>query len=204
MAQSSEAYVRHLFERSIALKRRVADEQAATIVRMAEIAADAIHAGGKLLLCGNGGSAADAQHFAAELLVRLRPHVNRPPLPAISLNFDMSSVTACANDYSFEEYWERLIQAVGNPGDVLIAISTSGRSPNIVRALIAARAKGITTLGLLGGEGAPALQECDLALLVPASETGRVQEAHITIGHALLELVEEMWLARQSTPVPLI
>lgn len=184
--------VRSLFETSITLKQQVMETQADVIVRMAEVIYQSLRQGGKVLLCGNGGSAADAQHLAAELLVRLRPHVNREGIPALALATDASSLTACGNDYSFEIYYERMVRALGKPGDVLIGITTSGRSPNIVRALRAAREKGMVTTGLLGSEGGLALAECDLALVVPSSETGRVQEVHVTVGHAVLELVEDL------------
>ena len=185
-------HVRDLFARSIDLKHQVSERYAGTIVQIAEVVADAILRGRKVLLCGNGGSAADAQHLAAELLIRLRPHIDRAPLPALALAADTSSLTACANDYSFEVYYERMTQALGAPGDILIAITTSGRSPNVVRALQAARQKQMVTVGLLGGGAEPALSHCDWAVVVPSTETGRVQEAHIAIGHALMELVEDM------------
>lgn len=170
------------------------ETQSDTIVRMAEATFHSLRKDGKVLLCGNGGSAADAQHLAAELLVRLRPHINRASIPALALALDTSSLTACGNDYSFESYYERMVFALGKPGDVLIGITTSGRSPNVMRALRAARERGMTTIGLLGGDGGLALAECDLALVVPSSVTGRVQEAHITVGHALMELVEDLLL----------
>jgi D-sedoheptulose 7-phosphate isomerase len=185
---------RSMFEDSIAVKQEILETQLETIVRMAEVIAESIEHGGKLLLCGNGGSAADAQHLAAELLVRLRPHVNRDGIPALALAADMSSITACGNDYSFEAYYERLVQALGRSGDILIGITTSGKSPNVIRALRAARERGLTTIGLLGDEGGPALADCDLALIVPSKITGRIQESHITIGHAMMELVEELLL----------
>ncbi len=187
--------VRALFQASIALKQRVMESHAETIVHMARMVHRALEAGGKLLLCGNGGSAADAQHLAAELLVRLRPHVDRHPLPALALALDPSSLTACGNDYGFEIYFERMTRALGRPGDVLLGISTSGRSPNVVAALRAARESGLVTLGFLGGTGGLALAQCDIALVVPSMETGRIQEAHITAGHALMELVEDLTLA---------
>jgi len=185
-------HVRSLLARSIDLKRQVSERDAGTIVQMAGVVADAILRGGKVLLCGNGGSAADAQHLAAELLIRLRPLIDRSPIPALSLATDVSSLTACANDYGFEVYYERMTQALGAAGDILIAITTSGRSPNVVRALQAARQKHMITIGLLGGGAEPALSHCDWAVVVPSTETGRVQEVHISIGHALMELVEEM------------
>ncbi len=185
-------HVRELFARSAALKSEVSALHAETIVEIAELIAGALEGGGKVLFCGNGGSAADAQHLAAELLVRLRPTVHRQALPALSLAVDSSSMTACANDLEFDAYYERMVQALGRPGDVLIGLSTSGRSMSVVHALRAARESGLRTVGLLGGEGQPALAHCEMAIVVPSDETGRVQEAHITIGHAVLEVVEDL------------
>lgn len=193
----SSAKVRALFEASIATKQLVLQNHVPDIVRIATACARALRGGGKLLLCGNGGSAADAQHLVAELLVRLRPHINRQALPAIALAMDTSSLTATGNDYGFEIHYERMVQALGQPGDVLIGISTSGKSPNVIRALEAARKKGMITVGLLGGAAQPALAHCDLALVVPSHETGRIQESHITAGHAIMELVEDAVLSRK-------
>jgi D-sedoheptulose 7-phosphate isomerase len=190
--------VRDLFRRSIELKQKLIEGHADRVVAMADICVDALCKGGKLLLCGNGGSAADAQHLAAEMLVRLRPDVNRDGVPAIALALDASSMTACGNDYSFEVYFERMTRALGRPGDVLIGITTSGRSPNVIKAMQAARQIGMTSLGLLGGTGGPALAECDMALVVPSTETGRIQEGHIAIGHALMELIEDGLIAREA------
>ena len=191
--------VRQLFDRSIRVKQDVAGQHASTIVAIALEIVSSLERGGKLLLCGNGGSAADAQHLAAEMLIRLRPHINRDAIPALSLATDMSSITACANDYEYDAYFERMTRALGRPGDVLMGITTSGRSASVVRALRAARQGGLRTIGLLGGGGQPALAECDVALLVPSDETGRIQEAHITIGHAVMELVEDSLLKRRAT-----
>ncbi len=162
-----------------------------TLVDMSEVIADSIAAGGKLLICGNGGSAADSQHLAAELLVRLRTEVSRDGIPALALAMESSTMTACCNDYSFEAMFERMVNTLGNPKDVLLGITTSGKSLNVIRALRAARAKGMRGLGFLGCDGGPTLQECDLAFIAPSHVTGRIQEAHITAGHALLELVED-------------
>jgi len=156
----------------------------------------AILTGNKLLLCGNGGSAADAQHLAAEFLVRLRPDVNRQGLPAIALTMDSSTLTAFANDYEFDGLFERMVQALGKPGDVLLGISTTGNSRNVVRALRKAQSIGITTLGFLGAGGGEAIDACDHAFVVPSSETALVQVAHITAGHALLIGVEDALLAQ--------
>ena len=187
-------HVRDLLRRSIVLKEKLIADHAPVVVRMADRCVESLAKGGKLLLCGNGGSAADAQHLAAELLVRLRPDVNRDGVPAIALAVDVSSLTACGNDYSFEAFYERMVRTLGKPDDLLIAITTSGKSPNVIKALKAARGIGMGTLGFLGGNGGPALEHCDLALVVPSTETGRVQESHITMGHALIELIEDALL----------
>ncbi len=187
-------HVRDIFSRSIDLKRTVIERHCGDVVVMAKLCVRSLGAGGKLLLCGNGGSASDAQHLAAELLVRLRPDLDRQAIPAIALTMDSSSMTACGNDYSFEVFFARMVEALGKPGDVLLGITTSGRSPNILKALQTARRIGMTTIGLLGGSG-PAPQYCDASLVVPSSETGRVQEVHITAGHALMELIEDGLLA---------
>jgi D-sedoheptulose 7-phosphate isomerase len=188
--------IQSMFAESIAVKQQLMEEHAGDVLAMAELITESLQRGGKLLLCGNGGSAADAQHLAAELLVRLRPNVNRDGIAALALATDTSSLTACGNDYAFDDYYERLVRALGRPGDVLIGITTSGRSRNIVRALRAARDQQMTALGLLGDDGGDALGECDLALIVPSRITGRIQEAHITIGHALMEVVEDLLISR--------
>lgn len=186
---------RALFQQSIEVKTAILEgDHIANLVRMSEVIADAIAAGGKLLFCGNGGSAADAQHLAAELLVRLRPHVNRDGIPALALAMESSTMTACGNDYSFDALYERMVNTLGNKGDVLLGITTSGKSPNVIRALKAAKAKGMHAMGFLGCGGGPALADCDLAFVAPSTATGRIQEAHITAGHALMELVEDRLL----------
>ena len=191
-----EGQARAVFEASIEVKRAVVESHLDTLVLMAEVIATSLAGGGKLLLCGNGGSASDAQHLATELLVRLRSEVDRDGLPALALAVDSSSLTACGNDYSFEHYYERMTRTLGKPGDVLLGISTSGKSANVIRALRTARAGGMAALGFLGGDGGPALAECDLAFVVPSKATGRIQESHITAGHALLEMVEDLLLER--------
>jgi len=145
--------------------------------------------GGKLLLFGNGGSAADAQHLAAELVIRYS--ANRRPLAAIALTTDTSALTACANDLGFDSIFERQIEALGRADDVAIAISTSGKSANVLRGLKQARAMGLRTVGLGGGAGGllPAL--CDAVILVPSVETARIQEMHIMIGHMLCKALEQ-------------
>lgn len=197
------ATARSMFQASIDLKQKVLEAQMETVARIAEAMYQSLSQGGKILLCGNGGSAADAQHLAAELLVRLRPHVDRPGIPALALAVDTSSLTACGNDYDFEVYFERMTRALGRPGDILIGITTSGKSTNVIRALRAAHEKEMLSIGLLGGDGGAALAACDLALVVPSNVTGRIQEVHITVGHVLMELVEDSLLEGgffQSSP----
>lgn len=196
---SAELHINALFERSIAAKQATISTCLPAMGRIAGLLSESIRGGGKILFCGNGGSAADAQHLAAELLVRLRPHVNRPPIAAIALALDSSSMTACGNDYSYEDFYARMVEALGRPGDVLFGITTSGKSPNVIKALEKARAMGLRTVGFLGCGGGPALPLCDEALVVPSDETGRIQEVHITAGHAILEVVEDKLLADQAT-----
>jgi D-sedoheptulose 7-phosphate isomerase len=187
----AESLIRAALAESIKVKQAVSDEGVEVISAIALRCADAIAGGHKLLFCGNGGSAADAQHLAAELLVRLRPDVNRQGLPAIALTLDVSTITACSNDYGYEALYERMVEALGQEGDVLIGITTSGKSVNVLRALKRARALGLHTVGFLGADGGPALELCDLALVVPSATTSRIQETHITVGHIAMELVEE-------------
>ncbi|MGH9932678.1 MAG: D-sedoheptulose-7-phosphate isomerase [Pyrinomonadaceae bacterium] len=149
---------------------------------------EALKSGNKILLCGNGGSAADAQHIAAELVGRYEQQ--RRAFPAISLTTDTSALTALSNDYGYDEVFARQVEALASAGDVLIAISTSGKSPSVVRAAEQARAQGCRTIALTGCAGEPLAGHCDLAVVVPSERTSRVQEAHITIGHLWCEMVE--------------
>ena len=176
------------FRESTALKEQVLSAQAPIIAAMAEALVACLRQGGKVLLAGTGGSAADAQHLAAELVNRFLGE--RPALPAIALTTDTSILTATANDRAFEEVFARQVEALGRPGDVLLLLSTSGRSPNLHRALQAARARRIGVLALLGGDGGGLPPQCDLALVVPSALSPRVQEVHILIGHILCEAVE--------------
>lgn len=200
MPTSEELYeiqARALFDRSLAVKARVRDEHLASVAAIAGLAVECLAKGNKLLLAGNGGSAADAQHIAAEFLVRLRTEVNRRALPAIALSLDVSTLTASANDYGYERIYARALEGLGREGDVFLGFTTSGRSPNILRAFEAASAIGIKTAGFLGGDGGAALALCDQALVVPSTEAGRVQEVHITAGHAIVEIVEDALKARR-------
>ena len=196
---SAQKHIKDLFLRSVATKQATLETCLPAMERIALLFAEALQTGKKLLFCGNGGSAADAQHLAAELLVRLRPMVNRPPIPAIALALDSSSLTACGNDYSFHDIYARAVSALGQRGDVLVGITTSGKSPNVLRACEAARKQGLHNVGFLGCGGGPALALCDEALVVPSKETGRIQETHITAGHAILEVVEDILLAKDKS-----
>jgi len=151
---------------------------------------DALKSGNKILLCGNGGSAADAQHIAAELVGRYEQE--RRGFPAISLTTDTSALTAVSNDYGYEEVFARQVEALAVAGDVLIAISTSGKSPSVLKAADQARALGCKTIALTGCSGEPLTSHCDLAVVVPSDRTSRVQEAHITIGHLWCEIVDKV------------
>lgn len=185
-----------MMTKSADLKRRIATELANAVVGVVDACEASIRGGGKLFFCGNGGSAADSQHLATELLIRLRGSVERNSWPALALTLDPAMLTACGNDYGYDRVFERPLRGLGRRGDVLFGITTSGRSPNVVKALAAAREMGIVAVGLLGGTGEPALALCDHVLLVPDEETARIQECHIALGHAVLELLEDRLVAR--------
>jgi len=151
---------------------------------------DAFEHGHKLLLCGNGGSAADSQHIAAEFMIRLSHDLERPAIPAIALTTDSSNLTAGGNDIGYENVFARNVEGLGNKGDVLIAISTSGNSVNVIKAVDKAHEKGMTVIGLIGGSGGKLKALVDIAIVVPSVSTQRIQEGHITIGHIFCEAVE--------------
>lgn len=160
-----------------------------TVEKIAEASIHALRAGHKLLLAGNGGSAADAQHLAAEFVVRLCD--DRPGIPAIALTTDSSALTAISNDYGFQYLFSRQIETLGQKGDVFFGISTSGKSPNIITALKAARGRGLITVGFTGKDGGMMPELCDYTLIIPASDTQKIQECHITLGHILCGLIEK-------------
>jgi D-sedoheptulose 7-phosphate isomerase len=191
-----EDKIKSLFKNSIALKSKCIEGGFDSLSRMGDFIVDSIINGGKLMLCGNGGSAADAQHLAAELVVRLRPTYNRRGLPAIALAMDTSTITACGNDYSYDMLYSRTLESIGNSGDCLLGITTSGNSQNIFKAMELAQRMNIKTFGFLGAGGGKLLELCDEAFLVPGDETGRVQECHITAGHALMEHIEDRLIER--------
>jgi D-sedoheptulose 7-phosphate isomerase len=179
---------------SAALKLAVAETQGALIQAIIECAWDSLQRGGKLLFCGNGGSAADAQHLATECMVRLESE--RCPIPALALTTDTSLLTAAGNDHGFETIFARQIAGLGRRGDVLVAISTSGNSPNVVCAVEEARRRELQTIGLLGKDGGRLQDLVHLALVVPSSNTQRIQEVHITVGHIVCGALERR-VARQ-------
>jgi D-sedoheptulose 7-phosphate isomerase len=187
-----------MMEKSAALKQRIARELGDAVVGVVGACERTLNGGGKLMFCGNGGSAADSQHLATEMLVRLRPNQNRRPIAALALTLDPAMLTAGGNDYGYNSVFERPLRGLGREGDVLFGITTSGRSKNVIVALQAAREMGIITVGLLGGDGRPAIDACDHVLLVPDTETARIQECHIALGHAVLELLEDRMIANGS------
>jgi D-sedoheptulose 7-phosphate isomerase len=187
------AHLRQHFEEGIELRRRMAQTMPAEIVRAGEALAAAMKAGRKALACGNGGSAADSQHFAAEMVGRFERE--RPGMPAIALTTDTSALTAIANDYDFDRVFSKQVEALGNPGDVLLAISTSGNSKNVVEAIKAAQAKELVVIALTGRDGgamAKMLRANDFHLNVAHPRTMRVQEIHLLVIHCLCEVVDNV------------
>lgn len=177
------------FQESADVKRRFVQDHADRIVHLACLLAESFRAGRKVLLFGNGGSATDASHLAAEFVGRY--HRDRQPLPALALATDMAAVTCIANDYAYDEIFARQVRAHGQKGDLAIAISTSGNSANVLKAVEAARAAGLITVGWTGGSGGKLAGLVDHAFVVPSAVTARIQESHITLGHVLCELIDE-------------
>lgn len=168
-----------------------------TLTDIANKAVESIRSGGKIMFCGNGGSAADSQHLAAELVGR--QNYNRAPAAGIALTVDTSALTAIGNDYGYDSVFSRQVEAIGNAGDVLIGISTSGRSQSVVRAIEAAKAKGVTTVSFTGREPRN-MSIADILLCVPATETAKIQELHITCGHIVFALVERILFPAEAPP----
>jgi D-sedoheptulose 7-phosphate isomerase len=191
MALTADAFRKietHLLQ-SAEIKRQTAASCAGSIARAVEVIAAVFLSRGKLLLCGNGGSAADCQHMAAEFVSRFSKDLDRRALPAIALTTDTSFLTAFGNDCGFEGVFERQVEALGSPGDVLIAISTSGNSPNVIRAVEAARKRSMSTIALTGNGGRLSAM-ADVPIAVPSTDTQYIQEAHLAVEHILCELVE--------------
>lgn len=182
--------IHSILQESIRVKQSILDDPTwqVKLADAAEAWIDALKGGGKVLFCGNGGSAADAQHLAAELSGRF--YVDRDPLPAEALHVNTSYLTAVANDYSYDEVYARMVKGIGRGGDVLVAISTSGNSSNILRAIEEARIRGMVVIGMTGDTGGKMAAVCDHLLNVPSSDTPRIQEVHILLGHILCELTE--------------
>ncbi|HUE29975.1 MAG TPA: D-sedoheptulose 7-phosphate isomerase [Verrucomicrobiae bacterium] len=188
-SNTTQSAIRALFEASARAREVFLDENADALERAVDLVAEALAAGRTLLLFGNGGSAADAQHLAAEFVGRFQRE--RRPLRAIALTTDTSALTAIANDYGYDEVFARQVRALGTPGDVALALSTSGRSASVLRAVEACRELGVRTIGLTGGDGGALAGRVDLCLRVSAStHAARIQETHILIGHVLCELVD--------------
>lgn len=194
MTLLKENQIESLFRDSIDIKKKCMDNGFDSIRTMGEEISISIERGNKMMLCGNGGSAADAQHLAAEMLVRLRPYNNRNGIPAISLAQDTSTITACGNDFGYDYLFSRAVESLGKEGDCLIAITTSGNSKNVILAMQSAKKMGIKVFGFLGNGGGAASELCDASFIVPSDITGRIQECHITAGHALMEYIEDRLL----------
>lgn len=203
MHQDIKEKIKQTFIDSVSVKQTIIkDGLYEVLLDAGDIIASSISNGGKLLICGNGGSAADAQHLAAEFLIRLTSDVNRNSIPALSLAQDTSTLTACINDFGSDDIFKRVFSALSSEGDVLLAITTSGNSKNIIETLKLANEREIYSLGFLGNDGGEALSYCDAAFVVPDKTTARIQESHITAGHALLQYVEDQllesnWLTKE-------
>ena len=182
------ACLRRGYERHLACMARLQGEPLAGLRRLVLLMETTLAGGGKVLACGNGGSASDAQHLVAELVGRYLKE--RRALPAVALNADGSVLTCLSNDYDYERVFARQVEALGRPGDLLLAISTSGRSPNIVRVLKVSRDLGLRTAALLGRDGGPALAEAELSIVVPSQETARIQECHGLMIHLMCEALD--------------
>lgn len=183
-------YVQAQLSESADTKKKMAEACTPYILKAADILITAFQNKKKVLLCGNGGSAADSQHIATELVIRLNEK-ERPPLPAIALTTDSSNLTAGANDLGFDRVFARSVEALGEEGDILIALSTSGNSQNVNNAIRKAKEKGMKVVGLLGKGGGRSKDLVDIAIVIPSDDTQRIQEGHITIGHILCGLVEQ-------------
>lgn len=192
------AEIQRLARESATVKELFFSAHADRVAQAADLIIQALARGKKILLFGNGGSAADAQHIAAELVNRYTRE--RPALAAIALTTDTSILTSIANDSSYDDIFSRQIEALGQPGDIAIAISTSGQSENVIKGVQAARARGLYTVGLLGRDGGAVGQLVDLALIVESDQTPRIQEVHITIGHILCDLIERAMASSSSRP----
>ena len=182
--------IKKAFNDSITIKQKFVAENIDTIVEVSNLLAETFNRGGKLLLFGNGGSASDASHIAAEFVNRFRKE--RPAFPAIALNTDTAVLTSIANDYDYSDVFVRQLKAIAQEGDVVIAISTSGSSQNVIKAVDAARTRKLRTVAFTGAKGDKLASRCDYIFAVPSDNTPRIQETHITLGHVLCQMVEEI------------
>jgi D-sedoheptulose 7-phosphate isomerase len=193
MKPTPRDYILATYEESLAAKKAFIEQNIETIIQACELISGSLKSGHKLMICGNGGSAADAQHMAAEMVGRML--IERNPLPALALTTDTSNITAIANDYSYDAIFEKQVQGLGQKGDVLLAISTSGNSKNVVKAVEAAKAKGIITISMTGGTGGKLKDMCDCNLNVELGKnSSRIQETHIFIVHSLVDLMDRFFL----------
>jgi D-sedoheptulose 7-phosphate isomerase len=185
-----EAFIRDELTASAETKKKIIEACSQSIVKAVDAIIDALNKKKKILFCGNGGSAADSQHLATEFVIRMNPSIKRPGIAAMALSTDTSMLTAGANDIGYDNVFARAVEALGNDGDILIGISTSGKSESVNNAFRMARSKGMKSIGLLGKDGGTSKSLCDVAIIVPSNDTQRIQEGHITIGHIICGLVE--------------
>ena len=186
-----QSFIQDSLKASSQLKLKIAEQCSADISKAIDVIINAFNHKKKILLCGNGGSAADAQHLATECVIRLSPDIKRPGLPAIALTTDTSMLTAGANDLGYDNVFARAVEALGNEGDVLIGITTSGNSASVNNAFIKAREKKMATIAFLGKDGGKSKKLADTAIIVPSDDTQRIQEGHIAIGHIIFQEVEQ-------------
>ncbi|MFC1709417.1 SIS domain-containing protein [Candidatus Omnitrophota bacterium] len=184
-----ENIIEALIKESILVKERIIAESIPNIQKIVDLCINTLRDGGKIILCGNGGSAADCQHIATELLVRFKK--NRKSLPAIALTTNTSTLTACGNDFGFNAIFSRQLESLGNKNDLLLAISTSGKSKNIIEAVKKAKVLDMKTIAFTGENGGDLARSCDLSFIVPSRVTARIQEAHACVGHIICELIED-------------
>lgn len=184
--------IKESIEESIKVKRKLLEQCTNSIIETAITLIECLKEGKKILICGNGGSAADSQHLAAELVIRYRSSVNRPSIPAIALTVDPSISSAGGNDIGFDNVFSRCVESYGQKGDTLIGISTSGNSENVYRAIKTAKEKELRTIGLLGSNGGKIAEICEKSVIVPSNITARIQESHIVVAHIWCEIIEEV------------
>jgi D-sedoheptulose 7-phosphate isomerase len=183
-------FILEQLEESAETKKQTIDACTNSVLKAVDLILGSIRNRGKIMFCGNGGSAADSQHLATEMVVRLSHDIERPGLPALALTTDTSILTAGGNDIGFDNVFARQVEALGNPEDVLLVISTSGNSTNILKALKMAKEKNMKSIGLLGTTGGKCRDQVNIPIIIPSDNTQRIQEAHITLGHVIIEIVE--------------